>query len=141
MSAETLDEVSPLFPKVQSLLIADHVWNGQGRTCIAGAFTRIFGPKFPLQYGNEIDIFATLTNVREDTDVGAQIRCLHCNKPIAATLEPLKIFKPEDPNQSVPFILGLPAGAVTFSHPGPHALELTVHGKTIGIYRFRVDLK
>jgi hypothetical protein len=144
------EQESPLLPKVQSLLLADHIWHGQGKSYIVGAFAVIHSRTFPFTYPHEIAIYATLTNIREDAEVALQITCLCHDSPLLGEPQPdappragihYNIPKSADPNGVHMITLSIPAGAMRFTHAGAYVVELTVRGIAVGEYRFNVVQK
>lgn len=129
-------ETESLLPKVQTLLLADHVWQGQGKTNILGIFDGMFFSQFPAKYGHELCLFGVLDNVRRDIDVEVRLQCFQHDK--AKWAAPFKLKKAADPLKSNYLILRFAAGAIPIEHPGEYAFDVVVDGVTIGTSRFRV---
>ena len=127
----------PLLPRVQSLLLADHVWIGQGKTYILGSFTNMWFKEFPSRYGPEMWVYGVVDNVRRDVKVDANLHCFEHEK-VKCRIQ-FGFTKLDDPLEAKSFCFPIPPGMLPIEHPGLYAIDLDVEGVTIGSVRFSVN--
>lgn len=123
----------PHRPRLQALLLADHVYKDQatGKFVLAGTFRQLWASQFPTHFSQRIHAFVSLTDLRGRSSI--RLRYVD-SADLAVLLEtpPLEI-ECEDPLETLEFAVEIPG--FPMPHPGAYTFELHADGDLLGSLR------
>ena len=106
-----LDTKMATTPTVNTIIVADHIWRGQGKTNILGIFDQLSVPQLNPTYTQEIGIYIAVADVVSDTT--AKLSITHLESDHTVFIHDVPVPKSEKLSQSH-LIIPVPENTLEF---------------------------
>jgi len=122
-------------PTVNTIIVADHIWRGQGKTHIIGIFDELRVPQLNPTYSQEICIYIAVADVASDTT--AKLSITHLESDHSVFIHDVPVPKSEKLSQSH-LIIPVPENTLDFPFEGIYAIDICFEDIAIKTLRINV---
>jgi len=130
-----LDTNMATTPTVNTIIVADHIWRGQGKTHIIGIFDELRVPQLNPTYSQEICIYIAVADVASDTT--AKLSITHLESDHSVFIHDVPVPKSEKLSQSH-LIIPVPENTLDFPYEGVYAIDMCFDEIAIKTLRINV---
>ena len=130
-----LDTNMATTPTVNTIIVADHIWRGQGKTNIIGIFDVLSVPQLNPTYAQEICIYIAVADVASDTT--AKLSITHLESDHSVFVHDVPVSKSEKLSQSH-LIIPVPENTLDFPYEGIYAIDICFEDIAVKTLRINV---
>ncbi len=132
---DSSDKNMPTTPSVNTIIVADHIWRGQGKTNIIGIFDLLRVPQLNPTYTQEIGIYIAVADVVCDTT--AKLSITHLESDHTVFIHDVPVPKSEKLAQSH-LIIPVPENTLNFPYEGVYAIDICFEDIAVKTLRINV---
>jgi len=122
-------------PTVNTIIVADHIWRGQGKTNILGIFDELRVPQLNPTYAQEICIYIAVADVASDTT--ARLSITHLESDHTVFIHDVPVPKSEKLSKSH-LIIPVAENTLDFPFEGVYAIDICFEDIAIKTLRINV---
>ncbi|MEJ7592270.1 MAG: hypothetical protein WKF77_12030 [Planctomycetaceae bacterium] len=123
-------------PTDNTIIVAGHIWRGQGKTHIIGIFDELRVPQLNPRYSQEMCIYIAVADVASDTT--AKLSITHLESDQSVFIHDIPVPKSEKLSQSH-LIIPVPENTLDLPFQGIYAIDICFENIAIKTLRINVS--